>query len=341
MKNIVIRIPNHLGDAIMAQPAVTAFVRHCPEDRISLMLPDYTAPIYDFADRVALIGLQGRDLHGFRAIMAQRKLLSGMKYDLGYLLTPSFSSALSFFLAGVRRRCGYITDHRGPLLNGGLRPPGDGVWHRSRQYRHILESNLSLHLKSERPEIKPTDHAIGAAVGLLAAHGIRKGDAFVALAPQAIAPSRRWGSDRYGQLTRSIISEIGVGVVLIGTIHEKAAGDEIARDNPDMVNLCGETDIATATAVLSLARLFVGNDSGLAHLAAAVGLPLVVLSGADRPAETSPLADKKIVIIKDNLECISCVKNNCPLNGKAYMRCMEDITVDEVFQAVRKLWPNE
>ncbi|RKX24312.1 MAG: lipopolysaccharide heptosyltransferase II, partial [Candidatus Zixiibacteriota bacterium] len=100
-------------------------------------------------------------------------------------------------------------------------------------------------------------------------------------------------------------------------------------------NICGKTDIETAGAVLSMARLFAGNDSGLAHLAAAVDIPLVVLSGADDPKETSPLSANKKVIIKDHLDCISCVKNDCPKKNDEFMRCMKEITVSEVFDAIR------
>ena len=80
-----------------------------------------------------------------------------------------------------------------------------------------------------------------------------------------------------------------------------------------------------------MASIFVGNDSGLAHLAAAVGTQLIVLSGADNPIETSPISDSKEVVYHDELDCISCVKNKCPLRGDRFMQCMKRISVDDIY----------
>ena len=86
---------------------------------------------------------------------------------------------------------------------------------------------------------------------------------------------------------------------------------------------------------------FVGNDSGPAHRAAAVGTPVVVISGPDDPAETSPMANRKRLLYADHLECISCVKNKCPLKGDEYMQCMKAIDLDEVFAAIEDIVPDQ
>ena len=104
-----------------------------------------------------------------------------------------------------------------------------------------------------------------------------------------------------------------------------------------MKNLAGKTSVREAAAVMSLARLFVGNDSGPAHLAAAVGIPIVVLSGADDPKSTSPMAARKGLIYREDLECISCVKNKCPLKGEQQMQCMTLITLDRVTDEADRL----
>ena len=99
----------------------------------------------------------------------------------------------------------------------------------------------------------------------------------------------------------------------------------------------GKTTLRETAALLSRARIFIGNDSGPAHLAAAVGVPLVVLSGADDPRETSPISSQKKLIYPDHIECISCVKNKCPLKGEHLMRCMKEISVEMVLAAVKEL----
>lgn len=333
MSKIIIRTPNHLGDSLMAQPAVAAFASGRPNDDISILIPEWARPIYRNIPDALLLLVESRYLHGMKAISYQSDLLKREGFETGVLLTPSFSSALIFYLAGVKNRFGYNTDGRALLLNQRREHKDVSRFHRSERYRHLLEEVAGGELKPDRPEISVINPALGSAVELLGDNRIVPEEAFVAIAARAVAPSRRWGSENYAVLARRILTELGLKTVLLGSAAERRAGGEIAGEEADIVNICGQTDIETAAAVLSMAKLFIGNDSGLAHLAAAVDIPLVVLSGADKPAETSPVSDKKTVIIRDNLDCISCIKNVCHKKGEAFMRCMKDITIDEVFSA--------
>ncbi len=333
MNRTVIRVPNHLGDSIMAKGAIESFVELCPDSDVSLLLARWTVPIYKDLDYVKLLCVESDKLHGVGAIVHQTKILKKNRFDTGVVLTPSFSSALILYLSGIKNRYGYDGEGRGFLLNNKISSEGLEELHRSIQYLKLLEHAAGYNLNEERPFIKISEEGVGLATALLKEGGIDPGTEFMAIAPQAVAESRRWGSANYAELAR----KMDMPVALVGTADEFAAGQEIARDNKNVINLCGKTDIESAAAVLSMARLFVGNDSGLAHLAAAVETPLVVLSGADRPAETSPISDQKTVIIKDQLECISCVKNECRLKGEAFMQCMKQITVEEVYKAAKKI----
>jgi ADP-heptose:LPS heptosyltransferase len=148
--------------------------------------------------------------------------------------------------------------------------------------------------------------------------------------------------ENYTELARSITKELKLRVILIGGPDDRKEGDKIAgtfetEDYLDeVINLAGKTTLRETAALLSRARLFIGNDSGPAHLAAAVGVPVVVLSGADDPKETSPISSHKKLIYRDQLECISCVKNKCPLKGEAFMQCMKGLSREEVFAAVKE-----
>jgi len=337
MKKVVIRIPNHLGDTLMAQPAVAAFLEKAPEYSVSLLLPRWAEPIYDDLGRLSMLALEKDRLHGFSGILAQSRRLKAENMDLGILLTPSFSSALAFYLGGVGRRLGYEGNGRRRLLTDpvGRRPVGSS--HRFEQYLDLIRQTLGRSVESRRPVLKPSAENGAKAVALLKKEGLESGRPFVVIAPQAVAASRRWGLVNYHALARRLSDHFKLAVVLVGTADEYPAGEAIRGTSDNIINLCGETDITTAAAIMARGKLFVGNDSGLAHLAAAVDIPLVVLSGADNPAETSPLSGRKKVIYKDYLECISCVKNVCPLRGGAFMRCMKEISIDEVFAAAAEL----
>ncbi|PKK82105.1 MAG: lipopolysaccharide heptosyltransferase II [candidate division Zixibacteria bacterium HGW-Zixibacteria-1] len=334
MSKIIIRTPNHLGDSLMAQPAAAAFAAGRVSDDIYLLIPEWAEPIYRSIPDVLLILVENQYLHGLKAITYQSELLKKEDYGIGLLLTPSFSSALIFYLAGVKTKIGYKGDGRSLLLNDILDPKDVAGQHRSIRYQRLFEHYGNTRLTIEPPHLAVMNPAVEEAVNTLADAGVDLKRGFAAIAPRAVAPSRRWGSENYRALSGKIIGELNLDIVLVGAANEYAAGEEIAGNQTRVFNVCGKTNIETAGAVLSLAKLFIGNDSGLAHLAAAVDSPLVVLSGADDPAETSPISDKKTVIIRDQLECISCVKNFCSKKGDDYMRCMKEITVDEVFGAI-------
>ncbi|MEP0828708.1 MAG: lipopolysaccharide heptosyltransferase II [bacterium] len=333
MNTVIVRAPNHLGDCLMALPALRSLTRSDAEYKIYLLAPHWSRPLFDGLPLAEFIPLSGEHLHGWKGILRQSQLLRKYRLTHGIILPPSFSSALAFFLGKVKNRHGFRTDRRGFLLNDGINLPTGKVFHRAALYQSLVNHFASQELP---PAPAKLDISIGSqkkAERLLAPSA--RGSRLVAIAPQAVAPSRRWGADNYRKLALRLISECDCKVVLLGAAAEFEAGEIVAAGNNKIINLCGKTDIGSAAAVLYRCHLFIGNDSGLAHLAAAVDIPLVVLSGADNPEETSPVSDKKTVIIKNDLSCISCVKNRCPLSGDAFMRCMKDISVDDVFNAAQ------
>lgn len=332
----LIRVPNHLGDCLMSQPAIRAFIESERDAEIYLLGPLWAKPIYDEIGNHIYLPLKSNALHGSQAISTQVKLLRKYKFDVGILLTPSLSSALILFLAGVKNRHGYSGEGRSIFLSHSLLPIMNQAIHRSARYFTLLEYISGRKFPTFNPKLSIGSESAHMALQILTDAGINKNTHFRVIAPQAVAESRRWGSDNYAALSRKIISETGCSIILLGTADEYPAGESVAIGTNRIINLCGKTNIAAAAAILSMARLFIGNDSGLAHLAAAVNIPLVVLSGADNPIETSPLSVKKTVIIKSELDCISCVKNRCPQRGYNFMKCMRMITVDEVFGAAMR-----
>jgi heptosyltransferase-2 len=336
MEKIIIRTPNHLGDCIMGFPAIAGLVKARPDWEISLLFPAWANPIYGGFDNCRKISLLPDKLHGLRGIFYQSGIYMKGGYDIAVVLPPSFSSALAAFLPGVKKRYGYSGQGRRLLLNNAVKIIKSNSRHRSQSYRHLLEEAAEMKFPFENPKINPTSENKSTAENLLQTSGIGINEPIISIAAQAVARSRRWGSANYSALAMQLAKKYNCRIVLLGSLAEFPAGEEISGSNKEIVNLCGKTDIGGAAAIIFRSRLFIGNDSGLAHLAAAVRVPLVVLSGADKPSETSPLSDQKTVIIKSSLDCISCVKNDCPEKGDRFMRCMKEISVAEVLSAVEK-----
>ncbi len=334
---LIIRAPNWVGDAVMAMPAVDNAREMTGADHIAVMARAATAPLlanHPDIDRVVLIDDKKSRIRGPQQAA---NLIREDRYDVGVLLPPSFSSALIFKLAGIKGRIGFAGEGRSFLLTRAVKIP-DEPKHRARQYLHLMEQLTGRKPVFRNPQVYLSHEDIQRGEDALKKQGMNYDDTYIAISPQAVAESRRWGTERYGDLAKRLADVVGCKVMLLGAGADAEAGEAVRNHTPSAaVNICGETDLMAAAAILSFARLFVGNDSGLAHLAAAVGCPVVVLSGPDDPSETSPLTDKKKVIIKD-IDCISCVKNVCPKSGDNFMRCMKLIRVDEVADAAKSLY---
>ncbi len=340
-QKIVIRTPNHLGDCIMALPMISEAQEAYPGASITLLTPVHLAQIFAPNPSVdEIITVPSQYVHGLIAVMKIKEMIAHKEFDIGYILPPSFGAAASFKLAGVKERIGYIADGRRLLLTKPLPLPAPlNEQHRSELYFNLLRRGSGAGLEFVRPKLFLNDQDVQNGTQLLGGFEIDEDEEFAVVAFRAVAESRRWGSSNYVELIKQMVATYGIRVVLTGTEEDRKAGDELAEaaGTKFVKNFAGKTSIREAASIFSLAKFFVGNDSGPAHLAAAVGTPIVVLSGADDPKSTSPMAARKRLLYLSGLECISCVKNKCPLKGDNNMQCMKGITVPMVMDEIAAL----
>jgi heptosyltransferase-2 len=238
-------------------------------------------------------------------------------------------------LAGIPRRVGHASDHRGwlltdtmPYLPNGRRP-------------HRAESFLSLlGLVWPNPQFErslrynPGADAILAADALLATRHIPADKRIMGIAPGAAQPNKRWRAERYAEVCRRWLKMDNTVVVIVGGERDTPACDAVAsserRDR--LYNLCGGGSLPLVAAIIGHCRIFVGNDSGLSHLAAAVGIPVVVVSGPGDPSEVAPFA-KHALTVKKPLFCSPCYRNTCYRKDHP-LECQDLVTVDDVWEAV-------
>ncbi|HUV30958.1 MAG TPA: lipopolysaccharide heptosyltransferase II [Acidobacteriota bacterium] len=341
IRNILIRAPNHLGDCIMAMPMINEAREAYPGSTVTVLAPEHLVELYTGNPAVdGTLSIPLRHVHGLIGVVKIKEIIAPGKFDIGFILPPSFGAASAFKLVGIRERIGYIADGRRLLLTRPLPLPAPlNSEHRSRVYFNLLRRASGVELEYVQPRLFLAETDVQAGERLLAGFDVAPDDDYVAIAFRAVAESRRWGIDRYTELILELLNRSRLKVVLVGSSDDRKAGDDIveAVDRSRVVNLAGKTSLTELAAVFARADLLIGNDSGPAHLAAAVGSPLVVLSGADDPKETSPISDRKRLIYRDNLACISCVKNRCPNKGDDFMRCMKEITVDAVLGKVDEI----
>lgn len=338
---VVIRTPNHLGDCIMALPMINESREAYPGATITVLTPENMIELFQHNPGVDdILPIPTQYVHGLLSVFKIKDILTPQDFDIGYILPPSFGAASAFKLAGLEERIGYIVDGRRLLLSKPLPLPTPlNSQHRSTVYFDLLRRGSGADLDEVKPKLFLGEEDSHRGMALLAGYDISDMDQYAVIAFRAVAESRRWGTENYRGLVEQLIERFGLKVILVGSAQDQATGDEISEGLEDatVANLAGKTSLRELAAICSRAQVFVGNDSGPAHLAAAVGVPVVVLSGADDPKETSPIASRKRLVYLDHLDCISCVKNKCPLKGDDFMRCMKEITVDQVCTSVAEL----
>ncbi|MCW5576472.1 MAG: lipopolysaccharide heptosyltransferase II, partial [Burkholderiales bacterium] len=250
-------------------------------------------------------------------------------YDLAVVLPNSWKSALVPWFAGIPLRRGFRGEARWGLLNDLRRLDGEALPQMAQRF-----AALGLPADAALPDPLPNPALESSAAGrrqLLARLGLDAQQPAVAFCPGAeYGPAKRWPEAHYAALARMLAGR-GYAVWLVGSPKDHAVAEAIARDAAgDCSNLCGRTDIAEAADLLAAARLVVTNDSGLMHVAAAVGRPVVALYGSSSPRFTPPLgADARILSL--GLDCSPCFERNCPLG---HLRCLNDLSPQRVFAAI-------
>jgi lipopolysaccharide heptosyltransferase II len=340
---ILIRAANWLGDAVMAIPALEAVRGHWRSDEIVILARPGVAELYreqDFADRVVIFDDTGRHA----GISGREKLASELrheKYDLALLLQNAFEAAWIAWRAGIPRRIGYARDARAFLLTQALEVPGrrDAPAHESYYYLELLRR---AGLISELPQISRIELkiAMGArerAEDVLLRAGARRGAIRVAMGPGArYGTAKCWPAARFADVADELSADFDCDVILFGTATEKAIAQRIAsRMRSKAILLAGETALADVPALLASCQLFIGNDSGAMHVAAAVGLPVVAIFGPTDPAGTSPVT-RSLELIQHPVSCSPCFLRECPVDH----RCMTRIESGLVAAAARR-WIEE
>jgi heptosyltransferase II len=167
------------------------------------------------------------------------------------------------------------------------------------------------------------------------AHRLPASASLVALMPGAeYGPAKRWPAAHYGALAAAI-AQAGANVVVLGSAKERVIGDEVVARAADarVRNLCGITSLADVVDLLAAAEVAVSNDSGLLHVAAAAGAPVVAIYGSSSPDFTPPLTDAAAVVSL-GIECSPCFARNCPLK---HLRCLNDLLPATVMRAVESV----
>lgn len=312
--------PAWVGDMVMAESLFQALHRRYPEAVLDVVAPRWTLPLLRFMPEVR----EGIALplgHGELGLGQRFRISRSLRargYDLALVLPGSLKSALLPFFAGIARRRGYGGALRRLLLTEAMAKPG----------LPQVETFVAMAAKAgERadadapePRLVVSDSVRGET---LAALGLERPKApLLAIAPGAeYGPAKRWPARHFAAVAAAKRAQ-GWQVWLFGSKADIEAAAEIPADQ----NLAGRTSLDQAVALLSLADAVVSNDSGLMHVAAALGRPQVAVFGPSDPLRTGP-HNAKAHVLRLGIECSPCNKRVCPLG---HHRCLEDLAPAQV-----------
>jgi heptosyltransferase-2 len=281
------------------------------------------------------------DRRGLSSTWQQIREWKQRRFDVAVLLQNAFEAAAISFLARVPLRIAYDTDRRGFLLTHAIpSPPWKNERHEIFYYLNLVTElgrilNISSAGETGEPqyEIEVTEDGKRQARSVLSGSGVDVTKPIVLLCPGSVnSRAKRWPAERYAQVADQLV-ESGATVALIGSPGEIAVSDSVAtqaRSSPLL--LTGKTTVAEVTALISIADLLITNDTGPAHIGAAVGTPTLVIFGPTNPLTTRPFGPAG-EIIRVPPDCAPCMLRDCPIDH----RCMTAISPDEVFKRARQL----
>lgn len=333
-QRILIAGPAWVGDMVMAQSLFITLKKIDPLCSIDVLAPGWSLPLLSRMPEIrrAIEVPIGHGEFGLSKRWQLGRALRSEHYDRAIILPRSLKAALIPLFAGAKIRTGYRGEMRYGLINDmreldktrltqtvqrfvALGLPANAAQPPATPWPKLRSDTLQQQRLIEELQLDPAQPVIAFMPG--AEYG----------------PAKQWPIDYYGELAKKLTHD-GYGVWVLGSRKEQAIGETIRqRGGSGVRNLCGATELVDTIDLLPLCRAAVSNDSGLMHIAAAVGSPLVAIYGSSTPAYTPPLTDR-VEILYRGLDCSPCFKRNCPLG---HTHCLTQIAPDDALAALNHL----
>jgi heptosyltransferase-2 len=350
---IIVRGANWIGDAVMTLPALERLRSSFPRSHISLLATPLTTGLFESSPFIDEVIEYRRREDGVRAFLEALRLMRARRFDLAALFQNAFEAALLSALGGAPVRIGFASQGRGPLLTHKLRR---GPQHSDRRQVHdyldiVAEcervclggslgsriSNSESQASNPHPSLTASPAQRRAAESLLRRAGVDSNSRpLVALNAGATnSRAKRWPEDRFAALADRLIESLDSRIVFIGAASERDDAERIIRQmkRRGAINLAGATGMAELIGALDACDLLISNDTGPAHIAAALGRPTLTIFGPTNEFETAPQGARAESIRAEGVECARCMLRDCPIDH----RCMTRIAPEEVFERALKL----
>lgn len=327
---LVIRLRS-IGDTVLATPSLIALRRFLPDARIDVLLEDWVAPVLENFDAVDNVLTFGKDA---KSKLKTAREIRRNKYDVVFNLHGGTTSTFFTKASGAKHRIGFSTYQYSLLYNHRLPSPID-FW--NQKTLHSAEQQLALLGFVGVPvEDKPKTklYVSESAREKINSKLKTQNSKLALLHPVAAFDTKQWATENFARVAE-FLSEKDFEIVAVATKNEREVLENLQKLSNTAIQIFDDLSLPEITALASEAELFVGNDSGIAHIAAAVQTPSVVIFGSSNRDHWRPWTDAPHEIVFENLPCQPCAGYFC--KEFAEPACIKRISVESVIKAIEKV----
>jgi len=336
-KKLLVRLPNWVGDVVMATPVLDCLRQNYPSAEITGLMRSYVRNVVEdgpWFDRI--IDCNDKNTKGFRKVTLAIRDLSP---EIAILLPNSIRSALTVWLGGVKAIYGYRRSGRSLLLTGGPKPFRSGgqiLPIPMVDYYMEICRWLGLNIQDViKPSLFISESTHKKGEQLLNSYGIEPDDMVIGMNPGAkFGSSKCWPAEYFAELAELLTKRFDCKILLFtGPGEGDIARSVIETSKASIINtFTDKVDLALLKPLVKRCQLLITNDTGPRHYAVALDVPLVVIMGPIDPRYTASNLEKTIVLRRE-LDCSPCHKKSCPYDHD----CMRGILPEEAFQESEKL----
>ncbi len=325
---LVVRLRS-IGDTVLSTPSLIALKRFLPEAEIDILLEDWVAPVlegFDAVDKIITIGKSNKS----RLKTAEK--LRRRKYDVVFNLHGGTTSTFLTRAAFAKHRVGY-KNYQYSFFYNHLAPPASQLWQTEKT--HSAEQQLALLgfagvPVSDRPKTRliVTEKAKNSIAEKV------KFENFALIHPAAAYDTKQWATENFARIIE-FLHEKNLQTVAVATKHERGILEKLREYSKTPIQIFDDLTLPEITALASHAKIFVGNDSGIAHIGSAVGTPAAVIFGSSNRAHWRPWTDAPNEIVFENMPCQPCPGDFC--REFETPKCIENINIEAVKSAIENL----
>ncbi|HEX8890487.1 MAG TPA: glycosyltransferase family 9 protein [Pyrinomonadaceae bacterium] len=332
---LVVRLRS-IGDTVLATPSLYALRRFLPGAQIDVLLESWVAPVLEGFEAVDNIITVERGSTASRARVVRH--LRAARYDVAYNLHGGTTATLLTRASGARHRVGYSSYQYSRLFNH-TAPPATEIWGEAKT--HSVEQQLALLgwtgvPVSDRPatRLAVTEGASSSVSEKLRAALVDEAKPIALIHPAAAFDTKQWATENFARVIENLAAR-GFECVAISAANESQVVAALIENSKARLPAFTDLTLPEVTALAARARLFVGNDSGIAHMAAAVRTPSVIIFGSSNVAHWRPWTQAPALVVREELPCQPCPGYFCAEFDAP--ECIRRVRVERVTEAIERV----